>query len=115
MSSPAGRLALLLLSLLLPSLLALVVTYDSRSFRLDGDAKLLLSGSFHYPRSSASEWHGIMSKMKAQGMNTLQTYVFWDIHEQEEGAFKFTTGDGLHPEEDIIAFLETAKEVGLCK
>ena len=35
------------------------VTYDDRSFIIDGQRTLLLSGSVHYPRVAAEEWSRI--------------------------------------------------------
>ncbi len=35
------------------------VTYDSRSFMIDGMRTLLLSGAVHYPRVAAGEWSNI--------------------------------------------------------
>ena len=56
------------------------VTYNQRSFEIDGVPTMLLGGSFHYPRTTSSEWPQIFSEMKANGLNLMQTYVFWDIH-----------------------------------
>jgi len=65
----------------------------------------------HYPRSSAQEWGPIMRSMRDNGINLLQTYVFWNLHEKVQGNYVFT---GMSEEnEDIIAFLTAAKEAGL--
>ena len=44
---------------------------------------------------------------KALGMNTLCLYVFWNIHEQEEGKFDFTGNN------DVAEFIRLAQENGL--
>ncbi len=40
-------------------------------------------------------------------MNTLCLYVFWNIHEQEEGKFDFTGNN------DVAEFIRLAQENGL--
>ena len=35
------------------------VSYDNRSFIIDGQRTLLLSGAVHYPRVSSGEWSSI--------------------------------------------------------
>jgi beta-galactosidase len=48
-----------------------------------------------------------MRKMRALGLNTLCTYVFWNLHEPESGKFDFTGNL------DVAAYLRTAQEEGL--
>ena len=55
------------------------VTWDSRSFMINGARTLLLGGSFHYPRSSPGDWPAIFQNAKADGLNHIQTYVFWFV------------------------------------
>jgi len=72
---------------------------------------LLIGGSFHYPRTTPSEWPTVMSEMKANGINLLQTYVFWDLHEPTEGVYNFPS-DPLD-EANLVLFLQEAKKAGL--
>ena len=44
---------------------------------------------------------------KAMGLNTIGTYVFWNVHEPEKGRFDFSGNN------DIAAFVRMAKEEGL--
>ncbi|KAK5929114.1 hypothetical protein CgunFtcFv8_010376 [Champsocephalus gunnari] len=46
-------------------------------------------------------------RMKACGLNTLTTYVPWNLHEPEKGTFHFQ--DQL----DLKAFINLAAETGL--
>ncbi len=39
------------------------------------------------PGYPASYWEESILKMKAGGINTIATYVFWNIHERVEGSF----------------------------
>ncbi len=52
-------------------------------------------------------WRDRMRKMRAMGLNTLTTYVFWNLHEPRPGQFDFTGNL------DIAAYIRTAQEEGL--
>ena len=76
-------------------------------FLLDGKKFVIISGELHYPRVPRMYWHDRMRKMKAMGLNTLTTYVFWNAHESEQGKFDF--GGNL----DVVEFVRAAQEEGL--
>ena len=61
----------------------------------------------HYPRIPRAAWRQRMRMAKAMGINTIGTYVFWNLHEPEKGKFDFSGNN------DIAAFVRTAKEEGL--
>ncbi|KAK9286398.1 hypothetical protein L1049_014794 [Liquidambar formosana] len=63
------------------------VTYDGRSLIINGKRELLFSGSIHYTRSTPDMWPGILEKAKHGGLNVIQTYVFWNIHEPVQGQY----------------------------
>ncbi|SMO50213.1 beta-galactosidase [Gracilimonas mengyeensis] len=44
-------------------------------------------GEFHYSRYPEKYWEESILKMKAGGVNVIATYVFWNMHEREEGEF----------------------------
>ena len=50
------------------------VTYDSRSFIIDGRRTLLLGGAVHYPRIEPQRWHAVLQHMLDAGMNHVQLY-----------------------------------------
>jgi len=52
-------------------------------------------------------WRDRMKKMKAMGLNTLTTYIFWNLHEPKPGQFDFTGNL------DLAAYIHTAQEEGL--
>ncbi|KAE8687456.1 Beta-galactosidase [Hibiscus syriacus] len=56
------------------------VTHDSRSIIIDGTHRIILSGSIHYPRSTAQ-------KAKEGGLDAVETYVFWNAHEPIENEY----------------------------
>ncbi|CAA0827710.1 Beta-galactosidase 13 [Striga hermonthica] len=84
-----------------------VVTYDSRSLIINGTRELLFSGSIHYPRSTPKMWPDLIRKAKEGGLNVIQTYVFWNIHEPVQGQFNF---EGNY---DLVKFIKTIGENGM--
>lgn len=65
------------------------------------------SGEFHYARVPHQYWKQRLQMLKAMGLNTVATYVFWNFHEEAPGKWDFT-GD-----KDLKKFIQTAQEVGL--
>ena len=84
-------------------------TFEVRSeqFLLDGKPFQIVSGEMHYPRVPRQYWRDRMRMMKAMGLNTLTTYVFWDLHEPKPGQFDFSGNL------DVAAFVRMAQEEGL--
>ncbi|WP_276499915.1 glycoside hydrolase family 35 protein [Terrimonas pollutisoli] len=76
-------------------------------FLLDGKPFQIISGEMHYPRIPREAWRDRMKKAKAMGLNTIGTYVFWNIHEPQQGEYDFKGNN------DIVAFVKTAQEEGL--
>ncbi|WOL16069.1 beta-galactosidase 7 isoform X1 [Canna indica] len=65
------------------------VTYDGRALIINGTRRILFSGSIHYPRSTPQMWPSLMAKAKQGGLDVIQTYVFWNAHEPEQGQYNF--------------------------
>ncbi|MFL9484275.1 glycoside hydrolase family 35 protein [Chitinophagaceae bacterium LWZ2-11] len=82
-------------------------TLGDSSFQLDGHTFQIIAGEIHYPRVPRDAWRQRMKMAKAMGINTIGTYVFWNVNEPEKGVFDFT-GNA-----DIAAFVKTAQEEGL--
>ncbi|MCU7552649.1 beta-galactosidase [Chitinophagaceae bacterium LB-8] len=59
-----------------------------------------VTGEFHFSRYPAQYWDESIKKMKAGGINTVATYVFWNLHEENEGKFNWS-GD-----RDVRKFVE---------
>jgi beta-galactosidase len=66
------------------------ITYDGRSLIINGKRTLLISGAMHYPRSTPDMWPQMLKQSKAAGLNCIETYVFWEGHERQEGKYDFS-------------------------
>ncbi len=83
------------------------VRFDERSLLIGSRRVHLISGAFHYFRVPAAEWRDRLEKSARGGLNTIETIVPWNVHEDVEGRFDF---DGDH---DLEAFLTLCAELGL--
>ena len=84
------------------------VTYDERSFLINDKRTIILSGSVHYPRSTPGMWDHIFEEMVEDGLNAVEIYVFWNIHEFKRGQVYDFTGPANLP-----FFVEKAAKAGL--
>lgn len=81
--------------------------WNDREFLLDGEPFQILSGAIHYFRVVPEYWEDRLRKLKECGMNTVETYTCWNLHERREGQFDFTG------RLNIAEFLRIAKKLGL--
>ncbi len=58
-------------------------------FMLDGKPIKLISGAVHYFRNMPDTWDDIFLKMKAMGLNCIETYTAWNMHEPKKNEFCF--------------------------
>jgi Beta-galactosidase len=86
----------------------LYIDFDGKGFVINGKRTFITSGGIHYPRVPRENWHDILLKLKRCGFNTVETYMFWNYHEANEGQFDFTSGS-----HDCGAFLDEARSLGL--
>jgi len=87
------------------------LTANGDEFKLNGKELKILSGSFHYFRVHPSFWKTRLQQYKAAGLNTVDVYVPWNLHEPQRGEFDF--GDGtsqFSPFLNITMFLEMIME-----
>eukprot|EP00095_Tigriopus_kingsejongensis_P008001 maker-scaffold269_size230758-snap-gene-1.34 protein:Tk08001 transcript:maker-scaffold269_size230758-snap-gene-1.34-mRNA-1 annotation:"hypothetical protein DAPPUDRAFT_58801" len=61
-------------------------------FTLNGKAMKIYSGSFHYFRIHPALWRDRLRKYRAAGLNAVDLYVPWNLHEPERGVFDFGNG-----------------------
>ena len=78
-----------------------------KDFLLNGKPFRIMAGEIHYQRVPREYWADRLTKLKAAGLNTVGTYVFWNALEPEPGQWDFT-GDN-----DLAAFVRTAQRIGL--
>jgi beta-galactosidase len=79
----------------------------NNQFLLDGKPLQMISGELHYPRIPREAWRSRLKMAKAMGLNTIGTYVFWNVHEPQPGKYDFTGNN------DVAAFVKMAQEEGL--
>ena len=78
-----------------------------KTFLLNGEPIVVKAAEIHYPRIPKEYWEHRIQMCKALGMNTICLYIFWNIHEQEEGRFDFTGNN------DVAAFCDLAQKYGM--
>ena len=82
-------------------------TWQGENFLLNGKPFVIRSGEMHYPRVPRTQWRDRFRKARAMGLNTITTYIFWNLHEPTPGRFDFTGNL------DIAEFARQAKQEGL--
>ncbi|XP_020214604.1 beta-galactosidase 8 [Cajanus cajan] len=90
-----------------PSSFCANVTYDHRALVIDGKRRVLLSGSIHYPRSTPEMWPDLIQKSKDGGLDVIETYVFWNLHEPVRGQYTF------EGRADLVKFVKAVAAAGL--
>ncbi len=85
----------------------MALTTSTNQFLLNGEPFRILSGAMHYFRVVPEYWRDRLEKLRAFGLNTVETYVAWNLHEPRPGEFHY---EGRL---DLVKFIETAAEVGL--
>ncbi|XP_043704468.1 beta-galactosidase 17 isoform X2 [Telopea speciosissima] len=75
-------------------------------FWKEGHPFQIIGGDLHYFRVLPEYWKDRLLRAKALGLNTIQTYVPWNLHEPRPGEWIF---EGLA---DIESFLKLCQELG---
>jgi hypothetical protein len=79
------------------------IRYDANCFTINDRDTFIFSAAFHYPRCPRALWRDRLLKLKQAGFNTVETYVFWNYHEREEGRVDLT---------EFEDFVKLVKEMG---
>lgn len=82
-------------------------TIEQGKFLLHGKPFQIISGEMHYLRIPPEYWKDRLLKARAMGLNTIATYVFWNMHEPKKGEFNFSGSA------DVAGFVRMAQAVGL--
>ncbi|EYU41564.1 hypothetical protein ABFS82_10G046800 [Erythranthe guttata] len=83
------------------------VSYDGRAIKIDGQRRIIISGSIHYPRSTPEMWPSLIKKAKEGGLNAIETYVFWNAHEPLYRQYDFSGNL------DLVKFMKLIQDEGL--
>jgi len=78
-----------------------------REFQFDGKPYQIISGEMHYTRIPRAYWRDRLRKARAMGLNTITTYVFWNVHEPRPGVYDFAG------QNDVAEFIREAQQEGL--
>lgn len=81
--------------------------FDGPQFVLDGKPFQILAGELHFQRIPKEYWKDRLLKARAMGLNTVCTYVFWNLLEPVPGQWNFSGNN------DLAGFIRAAKEAGL--
>ena len=84
------------------------VSYDNRTLTINGQRILIIAAGLHYPRSSPSMWPQMFKAIRAAGLNCIQTYVFHNYHEYQQGIWDWSTES-----RNLRQFIQLAGEAGL--
>ncbi|MGD0631604.1 MAG: glycoside hydrolase family 35 protein [Terracidiphilus sp.] len=84
-----------------------VLRANGDHFELDGKPFQIISGAIHSARVPRAYWRDRLRKARAMGLNTVETYVFWNVYESSPGKFDFSG------QNDIAEFVREAQQEGL--
>ena len=76
-------------------------------FYRNGEVVSIHAGEMHYARIPHQYWRHRLQMMKGMGLNTVATYVFWNLHETEPGKWDFS-GD-----KNLAEYIRIAGEEGM--
>lgn len=82
-------------------------TPGDKTFLLNGKPFVVKAAELHYPRIPRPYWEHRIKMCKALGMNTVCLYIFWNLHEQQEGKFDFSGNN------DVAAFCRLCQKNGM--
>ncbi|MFS8198790.1 beta-galactosidase [Streptomyces sp. CWNU-52B] len=80
---------------------------SSDGFLLHGEPFRIISGAMHYFRVHPDQWADRLRKARLMGLNTVETYVPWNLHQPEPGTLVL---DGFL---DLPRYLRLAEAEGL--
>ncbi len=83
------------------------LTIGDGQYLLDGKPFQIISGEMHYARIPREYWRDRLKMARAMGLNTISTYIFWNLHEPRPGVYDFSG------QLDVAEFVREAQEEGL--
>ncbi|MDH5675139.1 MAG: beta-galactosidase [Myxococcales bacterium] len=79
-------------------------------FEVEGQRHPIHSGALHYFRLEPQQWRPALESLRALGLNMVESYVPWGVHQRPDGDLDFGQHD---PRLNLRGFLELAQELGL--
>ncbi|XP_071520431.1 beta-galactosidase-1-like protein 2 [Panulirus ornatus] len=87
---------------------------EGDAFMLNNKQIVILSGAFHYFRVHPAYWRDTLRKLRAAGLNAVETYVPWNLHEPRRGVYDFgDLRESMSPFLDVRSFVQMAQEEDL--
>src|SRR5882724_13312387 len=86
------------------------VTLSPRGLRLGDREVPLISGSVHYFRLDPREWLAALTALQSLGIEIVDLYLPWGVHERVDGTFDFGDKD---PRLDVVRFLRQVNDLGM--
>uniref|UniRef100_A0A336LY51 Beta-galactosidase n=1 Tax=Culicoides sonorensis TaxID=179676 RepID=A0A336LY51_CULSO len=83
------------------------IDYEKNTFLKDGEPFRYVAGSFHYFRAVPQKWRDILKTMRAGGLNAVDIYIQWSLHNPKDNVYTF---EGIANLTDVM---EAAVEAGL--
>ena len=83
------------------------IEIHGRDIVINGKKTHIRSGGMHYFRIHPDYWRDRIVKLRQCGLNTLETYLCWNLHEPKEGQFVFSGWL------DFVKYVKLAQEEGL--
>lgn len=83
------------------------ISYNPYYLTRDSKAWLPIAGELQYSRVPKEEWRSALYKMKACGLDIVQSYIFWIHHEEIENEYDFSGNRCLRD------FLQEIKDAGM--
>ncbi|XP_073112752.1 beta-galactosidase 1-like isoform X2 [Elaeis guineensis] len=83
------------------------ISHDGRAIKINGERRIIISGAIHYPRSTPEMWPDLLRKAKEGGLDTIESYIFWNGHEPRRREYYF---EGNY---DVIRFFKEIQNAGL--
>jgi len=81
--------------------------FEGGQFLLNGKPFRIMAGEMHFQRIPREYWADRLVKLRAAGLNTVCTYVFWNALEPDPGRWDLSGSN------DLAAFIRTAERAGL--
>lgn len=83
-------------------------TYNATTFLLHGEPYVIIGGQMDPQRIPPQYWRDRLAKARAMGLNTIFSYVFWNLLEPQQGEWRTDEESN-----NIAGYFQIAQEEGL--